>query len=111
MLKLSVADLEKYIRRIGLYRTKAKNVLALSKILLEEHGGEVPASREALERLPGVGRKTANVVLNTAFGQATVAVGTHPFRLAHPHRPPPRQAPPPAPPKPLNTPPPSTPPH
>src|SRR5207302_10986879 len=66
-----------------LYRTKAKNVAALSKILLEEHGGEVPASREALERLPGVGRKTANVVLNTAFGQPTVAVDTHIFRVAN----------------------------
>jgi len=83
MLKLGAAGLEKYIRRIGLYRTKAKNVVALSKILLEEHGGEVPASREALERLPGVGRKTANVVLNTAFGQATVAVDTHIFRVAN----------------------------
>ncbi len=83
MVKLGVAGLEKYIRRIGLYRTKAKNVVALSKILLEEHGGEVPASREALERLPGVGRKTANVVLNTAFGQPTVAVDTHIFRVAN----------------------------
>jgi endonuclease-3 len=83
MVKLGVASLEKYIRRIGLYRTKAKNIVALSKILLEEHGGEVPASREALERLPGVGRKTANVVLNTAFGQPTVAVDTHIFRVAN----------------------------
>ncbi len=83
MLKLGIAGLERYIRRIGLYRTKAKNVAALSKILLEEHGGEVPASREALERLPGVGRKTANVVLNTAFGQPTVAVDTHIFRVAN----------------------------
>src|SRR5437773_3712447 len=83
MVKLGVAGLEKYIRRIGLHRTKAKNVVALSKILLEEHGGEVPASREALERLPGVGRKTANVVLNTAFGQPTVAVDTHIFRVAN----------------------------
>ena len=80
---LGVAGLEKYIRSIGLYRTKAKNVVALSKIVLEEHGGEVPAEREALERLPGVGRKTANVVLNTAFGQATVAVDTHIFRVAN----------------------------
>src|SRR2546427_10077206 len=83
MVKLGVAGLEKYIRRIGLYRTKAKNVVALSKILLEEHGGEVPASREALERLPGVGRKTANVVLNTAFGEPTIAVDTHIFRVAN----------------------------
>jgi endonuclease-3 len=83
MVKLGVAGLERYIKRIGLYRTKAKNVMALSKILLEEHGGEVPAEREALERLPGVGRKTANVVLNTAFGQATVAVDTHIFRVSN----------------------------
>ena len=81
--KLGVAGLEKYIKSIGLFRTKAKNVVALSKILLEEHGGEVPAGREALERLPGVGRKTANVVLNTAFGQPTVAVDTHIFRISN----------------------------
>jgi len=80
---LGVARLEKYIKTIGLYRTKAKNVVALSKMLLEEHGGEVPAEREALERLPGVGRKTANVVLNTAFGQPTMAVDTHIFRVAN----------------------------
>ena len=83
MARLGVAGLEKYIKRIGLYRTKAKNVVALSKMLLEEHGGEVPAEREALERLPGVGRKTANVVLNTAFGQETVAVDTHIFRVSN----------------------------
>jgi endonuclease-3 len=83
MVKLGVAGLEKYIKRIGLYRGKARNVVALSKILLEEHGGEVPAQREALERLPGVGRKTANVVLNTAFGQPTIAVDTHLFRVAN----------------------------
>ena len=83
MVKLGVAGLESYVKSIGLYRTKAKNVLALSRILLEEHGGEVPASREALERLPGVGRKTASVVLNTAFGQPTVAVDTHIFRVAN----------------------------
>ena len=81
--RLGVEGLETYIKSIGLYRTKAKNVVALAKILLEEHGGEVPASREALERLPGVGRKTANVVLNTAFGQPTVAVDTHIFRVAN----------------------------
>ena len=83
MAQLGVAGLENYIKRIGLYRTKAKNVVALSKILLDEHGGEVPADREALERLPGVGRKTANVVLNTAFGQETVAVDTHIFRVSN----------------------------
>ena len=75
-----VAD---FIKTIGLYRTKAKNVVALSKILLEKHGGEVPARREDLESLPGVGRKTANVVLNTAFGQPTMAVDTHIFRVAN----------------------------
>jgi endonuclease-3 len=83
ILELGVSELEKCIRTIGLYRTKAKNLVALAKILLEEHGGEVPADREALERLPGVGRKTANVVLNTAFGQSTVAVDTHIFRVAN----------------------------
>ena len=83
ILKLGVSGLEPYVKSIGLYRTKAKNVVALSEILLKEHGGEVPAEREALERLPGVGRKTANVVLNTAFGQATVAVDTHIFRVAN----------------------------
>jgi endonuclease III len=83
IVELGVAGLEPYIKSIGLYRMKAKNVVALSKILLEEHGGEVPATRELLERLPGVGRKTANVVLNTAFGQPTVAVDTHIFRVAN----------------------------
>jgi endonuclease-3 len=83
MVQLGVAGLENTIKRIGLYRTKAKNVVALSKILLEEHCGAVPQNREALERLPGVGRKTANVVLNTAFGQPTVAVDTHIFRVAN----------------------------
>jgi endonuclease-3 len=83
MVKLGVAGLERYIRRIGLYRGKARNLIALSEMLLEEHGGEVPAEREALERLPGVGRKTANVVLNTAFGQPTIAVDTHLFRVAN----------------------------
>ena len=80
---LGVKGLEPYIKSIGLYPTKAKNVVGLSQILLAEHGGEVPADREALERLPGVGRKTANVVLNTAFGQPTVAVDTHIFRVAN----------------------------
>lgn len=83
MAALGVERLEDSIRTIGLYRTKAKNVIALSKILLEAHGGEVPPVREALEQLPGVGRKTANVVLNTAFGQPTVAVDTHIFRVAN----------------------------
>ena len=83
LANLGVARLEKYIKSIGLYRTKARNVVALSKILIEEHGGEVPAGREALERLPGVGRKTANVVLNTAFGEPTVAVDTHIFRVSN----------------------------
>lgn len=83
IVKLGVAGLEGYIKRIGLYRGKAKNIVALSQILLEEHQGEVPQTRAALERLPGVGRKTANVVLNTAFGQPTVAVDTHIFRVAN----------------------------
>jgi len=81
--RLGVAGIEPYIKSIGLYRTKAKNVVALSRMLIEEHCGAVPQNREALERLPGVGRKTANVVLNTAFGQPTVAVDTHIFRVAN----------------------------
>lgn len=80
---LGVEGLENYIKTIGLYRNKAKNVVALSRILVEKHGGEVPADREALEALPGVGRKTANVVLNTAFGHPTIAVDTHIFRVAN----------------------------
>jgi endonuclease III len=83
MVALGADGVESHIRTIGLFRTKAKNVIALSRILLEEHGGEVPAEREALEKLPGVGRKTANVVLNTAFGQPTIAVDTHIFRVAN----------------------------
>jgi endonuclease-3 len=83
MVKLGVTGVEDYIKRIGLFRTKAKNVVALSEILLKEHGGKVPEMREALEALPGVGRKTANVVLNTAFGQPTMAVDTHIFRVAN----------------------------
>ncbi len=83
MIQLGVAGLEQRIRTIGLFRTKAKNVVGLSEVLLAEHGGEVPDTREALERLPGVGRKTANVVLNTAFGQPTIAVDTHIFRVAN----------------------------
>jgi endonuclease-3 len=81
--RLDVAGLEPYIKSIGLYRTKAKNVVALSNVLIRKYGGQVPAGREALESLPGVGRKTANVVLNTAFGQPTVAVDTHIFRVAN----------------------------
>jgi endonuclease-3 len=81
--ELGVQKLESFIKTIGLFRTKAKNVVALSKLLIEKHGGEVPADREALEALPGVGRKTANVVLNTAFGEPTVAVDTHIFRVAN----------------------------
>ena len=75
--------LREYIKTIGLYRTKAKNVVALSRMLVEQHCGAVPQNREALERLPGVGRKTANVLLNTAFGQPTMAVDTHIFRVAN----------------------------
>jgi len=81
--KLGVEGLTPYISSIGLYRMKAKNVVALSEILVRDHGGKVPATREALEALPGVGRKTANVVLNTAFGQPTIAVDTHIFRVAN----------------------------
>lgn len=80
---LGVEGLEDYIRTIGLYRTKAKNVIETCRILLEQHGGEVPRSREALQALPGVGRKTANVVLNTAFGEPTIAVDTHIFRVSN----------------------------
>ncbi len=80
---LGVEGLEQYIRTIGLYRGKARNVIALSTLLLENHGGEVPKTREALEALPGVGRKTANVVLNVAFGELTIAVDTHVFRVSN----------------------------
>jgi endonuclease-3 len=83
MVKLGVAGVEEHIKRIGLFRNKAKNVVALSEILIREHDGKVPETREALEALPGVGRKTANVVLNTAFGQPTMAVDTHIFRVAN----------------------------
>ena len=83
IVELGVENLEQYIKSIGLYRTKAKNVVALSRMLLDQHCGAVPQNREALERLPGVGRKTANVVLNTAFGQPTVAVDTHIFRVSN----------------------------
>ncbi|MDO8789474.1 MAG: endonuclease III [Sulfuritalea sp.] len=80
---LGEAGLIEYIQTIGLYRTKAKNVAALSRLLLERHGGEVPHDREALEALPGVGRKTANVVLNIAFKEPTIAVDTHIFRVGN----------------------------
>jgi endonuclease-3 len=80
---LGVEGLEKYIRTIGLYRGKARNVVALSNLLLENHGGQVPRGREALEALPGVGRKTANVVMNVAFGELTIAVDTHVFRVCN----------------------------
>jgi len=81
--RLGVDGLTPYIKSIGLFRNKAKNIVALSAILLRDHGGKVPAERDALERLPGVGRKTANVVLNVAFGQPTIAVDTHVFRVAN----------------------------
>ncbi len=83
MVALGLEGLKSYIRTIGLYNTKAKNVIALSEILLREHGGRVPRDRAALEKLPGVGRKTANVVLNIAFGEPTLAVDTHVFRVAN----------------------------
>jgi endonuclease III len=83
MVALGEEKLREYIRTIGLYRTKAKNVIALSEQLIANHGGEVPRSREELEKLPGVGRKTANVVLNIAFGEPTIAVDTHLFRVGN----------------------------
>jgi endonuclease-3 len=83
ILALGEEGLKKYISTIGLYNAKAKNVIATCRILVEEYGGEVPQTREALEALPGVGRKTANVVLNTAFGQPTIAVDTHIFRVSN----------------------------
>lgn len=83
ILALGQSTLEGYIGSIGLYRSKAKNVIATCQLLIERHGGEVPQDRAALEALPGVGRKTANVVLNTAFGQPTIAVDTHIFRVSN----------------------------
>ncbi len=83
MTKLGVEGLERYIKTIGLYRNKAKNVIALSRELVDKYRGEVPRDRDALEALPGVGRKTANVVLNVAFGEKTIAVDTHIFRVAN----------------------------
>ena len=83
MVALGEDAVREHIKTIGLFRNKAKNVIALSQLLLDEHGGAVPRDRDALERLPGVGRKTANVVLNMAFGEPTIAVDTHLFRLAN----------------------------
>lgn len=83
MLDLGEEKFSQYVQRIGLYRTKSKRIIQLCLLLLEKHGGQVPQTREELEALPGVGRKTANVVLNTAFGQPTIAVDTHIFRVAN----------------------------
>ncbi len=83
LLDLGEAGLREFIKTIGLYQTKAKNVIGLCRALIEQHGGQVPRTRTALEALPGVGRKTANVVLNTAFGEPTIAVDTHIFRVAN----------------------------
>jgi endonuclease III len=83
ILDLGLDELTEYIRTIGLYKTKAKNVIATCQILVEQYGGEVPETREELEQLPGVGRKTANVVLNTAFRQVAMAVDTHIFRVSN----------------------------
>ncbi len=83
MLKLGLEGLREHIKTIGLYNTKAKNVIRTCELLVEQHGGKVPDDRDALEALPGVGRKTANVVLNTAFGHPTIAVDTHIFRVSN----------------------------
>jgi endonuclease-3 len=83
MLKLGESGLRRYIRTIGLYNTKAKNIIALSKILVEHYKGDIPRTREELQALPGVGRKTANVILNVAFSEPTIAVDTHVFRVAN----------------------------
>ncbi len=83
LLELGEAKLREYVQRIGLYKTKAKHIIQMCKLLMERHGGQVPKTREELEALPGVGRKTANVILNTAFGQPTIAVDTHIFRVAN----------------------------
>jgi len=83
MLRLGLRGLKRYVKSIGLYNTKARNIIETCRILLKEHSGEVPRTREALEALPGVGRKTANVILNTAFGEPTIAVDTHIFRVAN----------------------------
>ncbi|MHB1291511.1 MAG: endonuclease III [Sulfuricella sp.] len=83
MLALGQEGLESYVKSIGLYKSKAKHLLATCRLLLEQHDSEVPQNREQLEKLPGVGRKTANVILNTAFGEPTIAVDTHIFRVAN----------------------------
>ncbi len=83
MLALGVDGLKRYIRTIGLYNNKAENIIKTCRILVDDYDGEVPRTREALEKLPGVGRKTANVILNTAFGEPTIAVDTHIFRVAN----------------------------
>jgi len=83
MLKLGEEELKRHIKTIGLFNSKAKNIIALSRMLMEHHGGQVPRDREALEALPGVGRKTANIILNVAFGVPTIAVDTHVFRVAN----------------------------
>ncbi|MCT6700655.1 endonuclease III [Rheinheimera sp. 4Y26] len=83
MLELGLDGVKDYVKTIGLFNTKAENIIKTCRILLEQHGGEVPENREALEALPGVGRKTANVVLNTAFGWPTIAVDTHIFRVSN----------------------------
>jgi endonuclease-3 len=83
MLKLGVRGIKRHIKSIGLYNTKAANIIRTCRLLVEHHGGRVPSTREELEALPGVGRKTANVVLNTAFGEPTIAVDTHIFRVAN----------------------------
>ena len=83
ILDLGEAGLREYVQRIGLYQTKSKHIIRMCRILLEQHDGQVPQTREALEALPGVGRKTANVILNTAFGQPTIAVDTHIFRISN----------------------------
>jgi endonuclease-3 len=83
MLALGLAGLKRHIRTIGLHNAKARHIIAATKLLVERHGGQVPADRTALEQLPGVGRKTANVVLNAAFGEPTIAVDTHIFRVAN----------------------------
>ena len=83
ILDLGEAGLREYVQRIGLYQTKSKHIIQMCRILLEQHDGQVPQTREALEALPGVGRKTANVMLNTAFGEPTIAVDTHIFRISN----------------------------
>jgi endonuclease-3 len=83
ILALGEDELRSYVQRIGLYQTKSKHIIQMCRILLEQHDGQVPQTREALEALPGVGRKTANVILNTAFGQPTIAVDTHIFRISN----------------------------